>query len=344
MKKSLLLIILILKISCFGNAEIASDLFYGPLWSKSIFMPFSLYYQMPGMKATLNPQGSLTMGLSLVCGQGFTTYFKEYPGQDPVYERLVDFENLILEHIVTYSPLAELEVGAAFNFILLYGGFLDPLISGFHNFFGLPNNKRDIFPENDIYISIPNKNNVFLKLDHAAFGFGDVDIWAKIKFLQTENISFSGLFALKLPTGNPLILQGSGFPDASLGLLFDWYISKLFALYVNCGVIVPYDAIDPSTKSHPFIMANGIFGFEYAPCSWMSVIIQFELRSSPIYSGFVLVRETDIDFFVLPQTNLLIGMAIRSGNCSFQFFFKEDLFTHNAADIVFNIMMTFKVL
>lgn len=303
-------------------------------------MPFSLYYQMPGMKAACNVPECLQIRTALFCGQSFINYLKEFAGPVPVYERIVDFETLTSENIVSYTPLNGLEIGVTLRIILLYGGFLDPLISGFHTFLGLPNNNRDIFPENDVYISIPNTNNVYLELDHTALGLGDIDIWAKFSLLQTQTIALSGLFAFKLPTGNPEILQGSGYPDIGLGLLFDWYLCELFALYINAGIVIPYDALDPATASNPFIMINGIIGFEYAACSWLSFVAQFEMRTSPIYSDFVVLPETDIDFFVTPQTNLMLGIAIKYGNWSFQFFIKEDLFTHNAADILFNVMAT----
>jgi hypothetical protein len=303
-------------------------------------MPFSLYYQMPGMKAAPLPQGSLRLSSALFCGQSFINYLKEFVGPLPVYERIVDFETLTWENIISYTPVNSLEIGATLRIVLLYGGFLDPIISGFHTFFGLPNNNRDIFPENDVHISIPNYNNVYLELDHAAWGFGDIDIWAKVCFMQTPGLALSGLFAIKLPTGNQKTLLGSGYPDVGLGVLFDWYISELFALYLNCGVIIPYDALDSSVESNPYIMINSIIGFEYAASSWLSLLAQFELRTSPIYSDFVVLPDTDVDFFITPQTNLMLGLIIKNDGWSFQFFFKEDLFTHNAADILFNVMVT----
>jgi len=343
LKKICLCLLLFFKILSACTAESNADSFSGPLWGKSIFMPFSLYYQLPGMKAAPEAQGSVQISAALFCGQSFINYLKEYAGPLPVFERIVDFETLTLENIITYAPIDGLELGATLRVILLYGGFLDSVINGFHTLFGLPNNNRDIFPENDIYISIPNTNNVYLELDHTAFGFGDIDIWVKFKLVQTQTIALSGLCALKLPNGNPRLLQGSGYPDAGLGLLFDWYLSKLFALYINCGIIIPYDALDPATTSNPFIMINGILGFEYATCSWLSLVAQFEVRTSPIYSDFVVIPDTNTDFFITPQTNLMLGLVIKNGSWSFQFFLKEDLFTHNTADILFNLMVTYKL-
>jgi hypothetical protein len=307
MKKIFCALLVIFGISWCGNAENNENSFCGPLWCKSVFIPFSLYYQLPGMKAAPPAQGSLQVSAAFFCGQSFINYLKDFSSTLPVYERIVDFETLTLENIFSYAAANGLEIGITLRIILLYGGFLDSLISGFHTFSGLPNNNREIFPENDVYISIPNTNNVYLELDHDTFGFGDIDIWAKVCFVQTHNLVLSGLFALKLPTGNPKTLQGSGYPDAGLGVLFDWYISELFALYVNCGVIIPYDALDSSIESNPFIMINGIAGLEYAASPWLSLVAQFELRTSPIYSDSFVLPDTDVDFFATPQTNLMLG-------------------------------------
>ncbi len=343
MKKLYGVLLFLVCISFALAADIDSEMFYGPLWSRSIFIPFSLYYQFPGMKAAVSSPGSVSLGFNLYCGQSFINYLVDNSGPEPVYERIVDFETLTLEKILSYSPVEGIEFGATWRLVLLYGGFLDPLISGFHNLFGLPNNERDSFPENDIYINVPNTNNVYLKLDHPAFGLGDTDLWAKIRLLKTENIILSGLCVVKLPTGSRKLLLGSGYTDAAFGLLFDWYISPVFALYVNGGLVLPYDALDPGTPSAPFIMWNTIFGFEYTAAPGIGLMVQVVFRTSPLYSDFVVIPDTDIDFFITPQVNLLIGLSFRDDAWAFQFYFQEDPLTHNAADILFNISIRYRV-
>jgi hypothetical protein len=343
MKKTRCLIVLLFVAAlCFGT-DPGPETFYGPLWARSIFIPFSLYYQLPGIKAAPGAAGSVWIGHSLFCGQAFINYAVDNSGPEPVFERIEDFETLTLENIVSYSPTDGLELGATLRLVLLYGGFLDPLIRGFHDFFGFPDNNRDIFPENDIFISIPNVNHVRLELDCPAVGLGDTDIWVKISLLADGGIFLSGLCALKLPTGSAENLLGSGYPDFACGLLFDWYISERFAFYADCALIIPFDAIDPAAPSKPYIMLNSLLGIEYAVSSSLSLLAELELRTSPIYSDFVVITDTDIDFFATPQTNLMLGLALKNKNWAMQFYFKEDLFTHDAADIMFNAMIRYNL-
>ncbi len=343
MKKIVLIHVFIFVVSLGLGADTGPENFYGPFWTRSIFIPFSLYYQLPGIKAATQAPGRVWIGHSLFYGQAFINYLVDNSGPEPVFERIEDFETLTLENIISYSPQEGLELGATLRLVLLYGGFLDPLISGFHKFFGLPNNNRDIFPENDIYISIPNINHVRLELDHSAFGPGDTDIWVKFSLLKSGCVFLSGLCTFKLPTGNVQNLLGSGYIDFACGLLFDWYISAQFALYADCALIIPFNALDPAASSNPYIMFNSLLGLEYAISPSLSVLAQFELRTSPIYSDFVIIMDTDIDFFATPQTNLLLGLALKNTGWSMQFFLKEDLFTHNAADIEFNAMIRYSL-
>jgi hypothetical protein len=309
-------------------------LFQGPLWSHSTFIPAALYYQLPGMKAAIRDTGALDLGLYLYTGQTFIIY-EDTSLPPPSLAPIIDFETLTLEQRTSWTVTAGLELGLTARLILIYGGFLDTIIHNFHLLFGFPLNGRDVLPENQVYISIPNTNNVYLELDHPAFAPGDIDLWAKIGLLKTPDVVLTGLCVLKLPTGNPLLLTGSGYVDLAGGLLFDWYLSELFALYVNAAIVVPWDAIDPTAPSKPFVMANVITGLEFRASPTLSLVAQVELRTTPVVSGVYKIPGTDIDFLGVPQTNILLGVSLDCGDWTFRFHFREDLFTHNSEDITF---------
>ncbi len=313
-----------------------ADLFQGPFWSRSTFIPAALYYQLPGMKAAVREPGGLDLGLYLFTGQTFIIY-EDASLPPPSLAPIIDFETITLEQKTSWTVIEGLEVGLTARLILIYGGFLDAVIHNFHLLFGFPLNGRDVLPENQVHVSIPNVNGVPLELDHPVFGPGDVDLWTKLRLVETPDVALTGLCALKLPTGNQNMLTGSGSVDMALGLLFDWYLSPLFALYINAAVVVPWDAIDPATPPHPYIMANVITALEFKASPAVGLLIQLEMRTTPVVSGVYFIPGTQIDFLGAPQTNILLGVSLACGDWTLRLHFREDLFTHNSEDISFYI-------
>ena len=341
MKRCITGLLLILALAS-ANAESAkAGLFQGPFWSRSTFIPAALYYQLPGMKAAVGSPGSLDLELNIYIGQTFIVY-EDASLPPPSLAPIIDFETLTIEERTSWTVTEGLELGLTVRLILLYGGFLDALIHNFHLLFGFPLNGRDVLPENQVFISIPNTNNIYLELDHPAFSLGDTDLWVKFRLVETPDVSLSGLCVLKLPTGNPRLLTGSGYLDVAYGLLFDWYLSEFFAVYLNAGIVLPWDAIDPTTVSQPFIMANAVTGLEFRASPALSFLIQLELRSTPAVSGVYLIPGTDTDFLGTPQTNILLGASLACGEWTFRFHFREDLFTHNSEDIAFYLSVKWR--
>jgi hypothetical protein len=322
------------------GADDLGDGFYGPFWSRTVSLPVALYYQLAGMKAAVAAPGSVNVGLNLLDGQMFVIYPTSL-GPPPTYERLFDFETLLTEVRLSWVPAAGLEAGATARLVFVYGGFLDPIIAGFHRLIGLPANGRDVIPENEVHISVSNDNGINLELDHPAFGLGDIDLWAKLELLRTPNVALSGLVAVKLPTGNPALLLGSGYFDLAVAGLFDWYISSLFAFYLNAGLVVPWNAVDPSASSRPFVMANVILGSEFAPTSWLSFLVQIEMRTAPLQNNMFIIAGTNIGYFSVPQTAITFGAAFRIGALALQVYFKEDIFGYGSEDFAVDLMAVY---
>jgi len=342
MKARRVLLVIIVGLISLAKGVYGDESLSGPLWSRSIYPHFLIYYHLPGMQAKIEPEGHLKIGSAFYCAQGFINYETNGGGAETSYYRLIDYENITIENMLSYSPFSSMELGITLRWIIYYGGFLDMVVQAFHNLWGFPNNNREHFPQNDLFIDIKNKNNITLSLEDPVFGFGDIDLWAKINIWDIDFLVISALCAVKLPTGNLATLTGSGYPDFALALLLDWYIFNNFALYLNIGIIVPYDCLIAETETQPFAMFNGLVAIEYGISDWLSLLAQLNVRTSPI-EGKIYTSDS-IDFFAIPQTDLLIGTVIKTGNLSIQFYFQEDPFTHNTTDVTFNLAFIYKVL
>ncbi|MCL2479437.1 MAG: DUF3187 family protein [Treponema sp.] len=226
-------------------ANFSDDFSKGPLYGKNLYIPFLIHYNFPSLPARSAATGDLQYHTSLYYSQD--SRFREdilpqYDGRQ--YDRAYvvrDYESCVAEFGIAYNFYRNFQAGADIRLISYYGGFLDSFVENFHNFFGFPNAARDRFLQNQIYINIPNDNGVSLYLDRSAVSLGDTDLWCKWTFFENSGLSLAFMGAFKLPTGNPDLLSGSGSPDTGLGLLADFRISRLFTLYTQAGVVLPFD-------------------------------------------------------------------------------------------------------
>jgi len=96
-------------------------------------------------------------------------------------------------------------------------GFLDHLIDRWHDVFGLPEGDRTEHPNDRLRYLYERNGTRLLDLAHSTAGIGDVRIhgaWA----LSTGGYATALRASLKLPTGDPDRLHGSGAADLALWL------------------------------------------------------------------------------------------------------------------------------
>jgi len=242
----------------------------------------------------------------------------------------------VLELGFAYNIFNNLQIGTTKRLFSFYGGFLDPTIEGFHHFFGLPMGGRQVFLQNQIYINIPNDNGITLFLDKPVTAFGDIDLWGKWTFLESRSLSLAAMGAFKLPTGRLESLTGSGYPDAALGLLMDFRANPLITLYTQAGVVLPFNR-----RSHT--MFNGLLGVELHPWSFLSFVLQMDIKTSPIRESTLKASMnnrfgTNFYQYSLPQTNILGGIVLQHKGFRWQIYFEQDSITNQGADITFSIM------
>jgi hypothetical protein len=206
-----------------------------------------------------------------------------------------------------------------------YGGFLDPAIEGFHHAFGFPNEGRQYFLQDKMYINIPNNNGIALHLDRTTVAFGDIDFWGKYTVFENKYLSLAGAGAFKIPSGRLDTLSGSNYPDLGFEALADIRALWWLTFYTQAGMVVPFNG-----KS--YVMFNGLAGIEFNAWQLFSPLIQMNIKTSPISSK--------VGHYSMPQTNILAGFIFQHRGFKWQFYVEEDAFTNQGTDITFNFMFS----
>jgi hypothetical protein len=150
-----------------------------------------------------------------------------------------EFVRFDLEYMRTLVALKRgfgrgLELGFEVPFYIYYGGFLDPFVSGFHEAFGLPNNLRGKTPYGLVDYQYHRGDQVVLEGASSFGAVGDVALNVKKTLYRGDPQALSVRGTLKLPTGDPQNLSGSGAADLGLGVAFD-RIGPKYGLYLNAN-------------------------------------------------------------------------------------------------------------
>jgi hypothetical protein len=150
-----------------------------------------------------------------------------------------EFLRFDLEYLRTLVSLKRgfgngLELGFSVPFYVYYGGFLDPLVSSFHEAFGLPNLLRGQTPYGLVDFQYHRRDQVVLSGMSSFGAVGDVAIDVKKTLYERSSQSLAVRGAVKLPTGDPQNLSGSGATDFGLGVAFD-RVGPKYGLYMNAN-------------------------------------------------------------------------------------------------------------
>jgi hypothetical protein len=158
-------------------------------------------------------------------------------------ELLIDGEMQTLSLSLRHRVLERMEIGIDVPYVSHSGGTLDSLIKDWHSLVGLSNSMRE-GPNDQIHHSFAQDGITYYELTDAASGIGDVQLSAAYAM---QHVTLRA--GVKLPTGDPDKLTGSGATDFSLGLyatrtttLFDRafdYSGFLGILILGDGDVMP---------------------------------------------------------------------------------------------------------
>ncbi len=175
----------------------------------------------------------------------------------------------------------DFEIFVDLPFYVFYGGFLDPVIDKLHRTFDLPNFIRGQTPYGLVQYEYSRNGASIVSHGDSKASFGDVSFGTK-KFYDLGDGNELGLRgALKLPTGSPSRLSGSGSVDAGLGVAFN-HIARRFGFYGNANYhFLGASELVPSRNYWSFMV-----GADWRFKKTLTAVLQFD-HLSPFVHGEV---------------------------------------------------------
>lgn len=210
------------------------------------------------------------------------------PGQEATVVEDNEYERLLFTWQRGLGK--DLEVSAFVPLLWRNGGFLDAPLSAWHRFWGLPGNAeddpfgRDHYAKFHSILRVVNASGKVVIDQGNAFGLGDASLTLKRGLIRaTSRSALAARLGLKLPTGNPTLLLGSGNLDIGLSLDARYNVGREFLLYLNLGGVLMGPASHaPGAQSG---MAQSMIGVEYRPNRRDSFHFQIDANSLALRTG-----------------------------------------------------------
>lgn len=115
-----------------------------------------------------------------------------------------------------------LALGIEVPYLWHEGGNLDRVIEQWHDWFGLPDGRRALVPEDELEFSYADGGALPLFINRNQRGVGDVRLLAGWQLGRDERRATALRLSVKLPTGSSNRLTGSGATDVALTLAGDY--------------------------------------------------------------------------------------------------------------------------
>ncbi len=124
--------------------------------------------------------------------------------------------HLDLSYQRVFAP--RIEIGARLPVLHHTGGWMDGPLTDWHDLLGVPNGKRDLQPRDALRLYFDDGLGERVLVDDAGSGIGDLQLWTRYQLSSPgagRQLALHG--GIKVPTGNPDRLTGSGAFDLSIG-------------------------------------------------------------------------------------------------------------------------------
>lgn len=254
-----------------------------------------------------------------------------------------DSEQLLFDGETTRALLSvktgvsrDMELEIQLPYLSHDGGFLDSFIINWHDFFGLPQNGRDLAPRDQLEYAYQKNGETLLDLQEPASGVGDVQLILGVRLDQQwlpkqNNLAFKT--AIKLPTGDAARLTGNEAYALSAWLSgdmhTDWFGWQGLT-YLNLGAMWLEQGEVLSEQQRSWVWFGGIgSGVKVSD----HVVLQAQLDThSQFYQYSSLV---EIDSYALQLT--LGGNIQFNKQWDLDIGVVEDLVVHASPDVIFHL-------
>lgn len=298
---------------------------------------FNRYLQTPNFTAQIPASREFFFAPSFSIVQGQTNSLTKYLDGSSEVNVFYDFESYSLQLPIEYGIDDNNAFGLNLQFFCYTGGFLDPVISSYHNLFGFPVNSRDQMPENRLLIDVPTANGFRLYADTPNFCLADPVLWYTRNIFSDHKIHVSSSILAAIPLGLSSGLGGLSFPQIAISVSGLWEPTKTLFVHAKTGLNLPFESLS-STNTNAFMQFQGRTGIIFALAGDVWCGIDVNVLSSPL--GNTAVTKDYGAIFNQSSADLFVSLIWRSKkgitkNGLLSFSVEEDPLSHNAPDVGF---------
>ena len=272
--------------------------------------------------------------------QASLEYSNQFAGGTAGSENLVidgETARLTLSHRQRLSACWQLE--ATVPFISHDGGIFDRAIDDWHQFFGLPDGNRDSVEFNRLLYQFSDEDGVRQSITRPQSGIGDVQLAVQRALGCQATADTTGAesmirVGIKLPTGNPNELRGSGEVD----LFADWQspiYSRGGRWHAGLALGVLVNGQTDRFADQRNVAVYGSMGAQFAVNHKFRLIAQLDAHSAFYRSGLTELGD--------PAVNLAVGARYLPGSSyTYEFSISEDVAVDTTPDIVARLAVTYR--
>ena len=252
-------------------------------------------------------------------------------------EITIDGESYIADINLRYGYSSIVELSMDMPLVYQSEGILDQVIKSWHDLWGMSNYRRDIFPNNQLNYKYIRNGNTLVDIDTGTGGIGDVVLGIKFRngtpLSGTSSIAYR--FDLKLPTGDPGKLTGSGAADAAFSIhAANSSLLRNISTVLYGGVgLVALDKGDILPEQQKDFNAGGYFGASWFTTPRLSLVAQLNYQSAYYASELSQLGSDSVNLY------LSAAYLARDRLC-YEVAFGENLFTDPTPDFLLYFSIT----
>ena len=238
---------------------------------------------------------------------------------------IIDGETSTIAISLRRRVLDRLELGIDVPYVRHSGGSLDGFIRDWHDLFDLSNARRE-GPEDQLRHAYVSNGMTLVGLDSSVSGIGDVQLSVAVPF---EKLTIRA--AVKLPTGDPDKLTGSGAADFSLGLYgshITSFLERDLSLSGFAGVLALGDG-EVLPELQRSVVPYGGLALRWQATAKFALATQLSMQGSYF--------DTDFDDIGGNSFQLGFGADYRTGRFLWRFAIAEDVAAGAAADFAMHL-------
>lgn len=251
-------------------------------------------------------------------------------------EVVIDGETDRLALVMRYRWRPDIELGVDLPFVHHTSGVFDNFIEDWHDTFGLSNGERHQFQSNTLNYRYAQNGVERVHITQAENGIGDVRLSAGYRLRDDDGAlprAVALRAGLKLPTGDPDQLLGSGGIDASLGVHFsdsrlmgrpDW------TLFGGTGIVALGNG-DVLPDLHRDLVGTANLGAGWH--AWRIIDLKAQLNTHTA------IYRSEVPELGSSAIELIVGGNIAFGEFILDIGVTENLFSDATPDVVFHFLL-----